>query len=82
MGKRKSSKPVEKRERPKLETIFPCPLCGGHNTVTCSFDRPKQLATVTCVECQSRYQVDDVTILDEPVDIYARWIDACEAANA
>jgi transcription elongation factor Elf1 len=81
MGKKKSSTPAVKRERPKLDTVFPCPLCGGHNSVSVKFDRPKGLATVECKDCNAKYHVDTITQLDEPVDIYAQWIDACDEVN-
>jgi transcription elongation factor Elf1 len=81
MGKKKSTTPAVKMERPKLETVFPCPLCGGHNTVTCKFDREQKLGTVTCSECNGMYQIDDCSALHEAIDVYASWIDACEEAN-
>jgi transcription elongation factor Elf1 len=82
MGKKKSSIAAVKKERPKLDKVFPCPICGGHSTVSCKFDRDRGIATVECSECRNKYQVDKITVLDEPVDIYAQWIDACEEENS
>ena len=147
MGKRKAATPMVKVERPKLSTVFPCPLCGahlaqhksasgnatrsatlhstrhptssqskvcvrssdrayiveartpavapgrsrarfrhyyvagGHDSVTCKIDREQKVGTVTCNECSRSYAVEDCSPLHEAVDVYAEWIDACEAAN-
>lgn len=83
MAKKKSAaKAPSRKDRPKLDTVFPCPICGGNATVTCSFDRDKGIGTVECSECSNKYQVDKISLLDEPIDIYAQWIDACEEVNA
>ncbi len=52
MGKRKSSKPPPKKQRPKLATTFACPFCNSDNSVFCQFDRARDIGTVTCNACQ------------------------------
>ena len=54
MGKRKSSKPPPKKQRPKLATSFSCPFCNSDSSVTCQFDRVREVGTVACSVCQVR----------------------------
>lgn len=54
MGKRKSSKPPPKKQRPKLATQFACPFCNTDNSVSCQFDRARDIGTVSCNACQVR----------------------------
>ena len=56
-------------------------VAGGHDSVTCKIDREQKVGTVTCNECSRSYAVEDCSPLHEAVDVYAEWIDACEAAN-
>lgn len=81
MGKRKSSKPPPKKQKPKLATQFACPFCNTDNSVSCQFDRARDIGTVSCNACQSSYTTK-ITKLSEPIDVYSDWIDACEAENA
>lgn len=52
MGKRKSSKPPPKKQKPKLATQFACPFCNTDNSVSCQFDRARDIGTVSCNACQ------------------------------
>lgn len=52
MGKRKSSKPPPKKQRPKLEKFFSCPFCNSDKTVSATFDWERQIGTVNCTVCQ------------------------------
>lgn len=82
MAKKKSAaKAPTRKERRKLDTVFPCPICGANGSVTASFDRDKGIGSVECSECHNKFQVDNISILDEPIDVYAQWIDACESIN-
>ena len=38
MGKRKSSKPPPKKQRPKLDVAFNCPFCNSSKSVTATLD--------------------------------------------
>ena len=38
MGKRKSSKPPPKKQRPKLDVSFSCPFCNSDKSVTATMD--------------------------------------------
>jgi Transcription elongation factor Elf1 like len=55
MGKRKSSKPPPKKQKPKLATQFACPFCNTDNSVSCQFDRARDIGTVSCNACQVRH---------------------------
>ena len=52
MGKRKSSKPPPKKQKPKLEKFFSCPFCNSDKTVSATFDWERQIGTVNCTVCQ------------------------------
>ena len=52
MGKRKSSKPPPKKQKPKLEKFFSCPFCNSDKTVSAVFDWERQIGTVNCTVCQ------------------------------
>mmetsp|Transcript_4213 Transcript_4213/g.12170 ORF Transcript_4213/g.12170 Transcript_4213/m.12170 type:complete len:89 (+) Transcript_4213:238-504(+) len=80
MGKRKSSKPPPKKQKPKLATTFSCPFCNSDGSVSCNFDRDREVGTVACNVCQSSYTTR-ITKISEAVDVYSDWIDACEAEN-
>jgi len=81
MGKRKSSKPPPKKQKPKLEKFFSCPFCNSDKTVSAVFDWEREIGTVNCTVCQATYSTP-ISHLSEPIDVYSDWIDACEAENA
>ena len=80
MGKRKSSKPPPKKQKPKLDATFNCPFCNSMKTVTATLDMENQSGAVSCNVCNSSYRCD-IAPLDEAIDVYSQWIDACEACN-
>ena len=81
MGKKKSSAPVAKRPKLKVDTVFSCPACNKADSVTCEMDFNRKLGTVTCKNCKASY-ASDITQISEPIDVYSDWIDACEALHA
>lgn len=81
MGKRKrATKPPPKRKSAKLEKIFDCPFCGHEKTVDCVLERDINIGKVECRICTVKYSTH-IHRLEEEIDVYSKWIDACEAAN-
>ncbi|KAJ1807320.1 hypothetical protein LPJ75_004830 [Coemansia sp. RSA 2598] len=80
MGKRKSSRKVVKKERPKLDTTFACLFCNHENTISVSMDKDRRVGNLKCRICSASYQAA-INHLSEPVDVYSEWIDACEEAK-
>lgn len=81
MGKRKrATKPPPKKKVAKLEKIFDCPFCGHEQTVDCVIERDINLGKVECRVCGVKYS-SIIHRLEEEIDVYSKWIDACEAAN-
>lgn len=80
MGKRKSSKPPPKKQKPKLSRTFNCPFCNSDKTVVATLDFDEGKGKVECTVCRESYNAT-VNKLTEAIDIYSEWIDACEDAN-
>lgn len=82
MGKRKrATKPPPKAKAAKLDVIFDCPFCGHEKTVDCTIERDISVGKVECRVCGVKHS-STINKLEEAVDVYANWIDACEEANA
>ncbi|EIE77857.1 hypothetical protein RO3G_02561 [Rhizopus delemar RA 99-880] len=67
MGKRKTKRKPQKKLKDKLDTQFNCVFCNHENSVDCKIDNANKLG--------------HLNYLDEPVDVYSAWIDACEDVN-
>ncbi|KAA6401593.1 MAG: putative transcription elongation factor 1 [Streblomastix strix] len=82
MGKRKTRKIKikSKPKMPKLPTIFDCPFCQQEKSVGCKLDRINKIGMLICEMCQKKYTTD-IHYLDEPIDIYCKWIDRCKEEN-
>lgn len=81
MGKRKrATKPPPKKKRGKLDKVFDCPFCGHEQTVDCYIERDAKIGRVECRVCSAKYR-SIITHLDEEIDLYHKWIDACEEAS-
>ncbi|KAJ1723915.1 hypothetical protein LPJ53_001768 [Coemansia erecta] len=80
MGKRKSSRKVVKKERPKLDTSFACLFCNHESSVTVTMDKEHKVGNLRCKICTASYQAA-IHHLSAPVDVYSEWIDACEEAK-
>ncbi|CAO3653203.1 unnamed protein product [Cunninghamella echinulata] len=72
MGKRKSKRKPVKKLKQKLDTQFNCLFCNHENAI--------EFGHLTCKVCDISWQCS-ITYLDEPVDVYSAWIDACEEVN-
>ncbi|ORE12725.1 hypothetical protein BCV71DRAFT_190552, partial [Rhizopus microsporus] len=66
-GKRKTKRKPQKKLKAKLDTTFNCLFCNHENSVDCKIDHANKLG--------------HLNYLDEPVDVYSAWIDACEDVN-
>lgn len=82
MGKRKrATKPPPKKKMSKLDKTFDCPFCGHEQTVECCIQRDIKFGRVECRVCGVKYNTV-ITHLDEEIDLYHKWLDACEEASA
>ncbi|KAK8816979.1 hypothetical protein AV274_0906 [Blastocystis sp. ATCC 50177/Nand II] len=82
MGRRKKAqKKVTKKEVAKLAVVFNCPKCSYPKCCKCTIDKKSNVGNIECSICKAKFQMP-TGILTEPVDIYARWIDELEKANA
>ncbi|PHJ18684.1 transcription elongation factor 1 [Cystoisospora suis] len=81
MGKRKAKAPPKTRKMPKLDKEFECPFCSHPRSVGVKMDRGRGVGALTCRICGATYE-KRINRLDEPIDIYGAWIDACVSANA
>mmetsp|Transcript_9076 Transcript_9076/g.23483 ORF Transcript_9076/g.23483 Transcript_9076/m.23483 type:complete len:149 (-) Transcript_9076:59-505(-) len=80
-GKRKSSaKPPPKKARPKLALLFDCPFCGHEKTCDVKIDRDRSFGMIKCSICGAKHSTNTHK-LTQPVDVYAQWIDECDAVN-
>ncbi|MHA1596876.1 MAG: hypothetical protein ACTSWV_04565 [Candidatus Asgardarchaeia archaeon] len=79
MGRRRKSRKVVKKVRPKLPTIFKCPNCG-HQTITITLDKKKGVALVRCGTCKIHAEVK-TNPLYELVDIYGDFLDMYYEGN-
>jgi len=81
MGKRKkSSKPLAKKAKHKLPTVFQCLFCNHENSVNVKIDKKANLGTLQCKVCGQSYQTT-TNYLSAPVDVYYDWVDACDAVE-
>lgn len=79
MGRRKRQK-VQRRPTKKIPKVFDCPVCGTKNSVVIEIFKPATLdglgkAIITCGNCQLKMDLDNITFLDDPVDVYGQFID-------
>lgn len=85
MGKRRSSAAVRRRpyQPPKLDNKnFNCPICNcPFKPVTCYPVSKESLWVLECCNCGERFAAPIQSPM-EPIDVYYRWVDKCEAAKA
>ncbi|OMJ69030.1 hypothetical protein SteCoe_33362 [Stentor coeruleus] len=81
MGKRKSSRKVQKAPRPKLDRVFDCPFCNHNKTVEIMFKKQEHKASISCRVCTVSWETK-TTALTEAIDVYSDWLDACEQVNS
>mmetsp|Transcript_4345 Transcript_4345/g.6499 ORF Transcript_4345/g.6499 Transcript_4345/m.6499 type:complete len:86 (-) Transcript_4345:312-569(-) len=79
MGRRKkSTKKMAKKKRPKVPTTFKCPFCCHENVVECKMHWNEGTGELSCRICGANFQ-SAINYLTEPIDLFSEWIDACEA---
>ncbi|KAK4621813.1 Transcription elongation factor 1 [Fulvia fulva] len=79
MGKRKkSSRGPVKKQREVLATNFKCVFCNHETSVGVKIDKKAGVGNLHCKSCLQNFQTG-VNYLSQPVDVYADWIDACDA---
>jgi transcription elongation factor Elf1 len=82
MGKRSKKVTLKKMAKPRLETVFSCPLCSHEKCIECRMNRQSQTGTARCRVCSAGYQTV-ISYLSDPVDVYAEWVDVvAERASA
>ena len=80
-GKKRANKPPPRpRNIVPLEILFDCPFCNHEKSCDVKMDKTRKTAYIKCRQCSADYQTK-ITQLDEPLDVYNMWIDACEEAN-
>ncbi|KAF2184685.1 Elf1-domain-containing protein [Zopfia rhizophila CBS 207.26] len=80
MGKRKKSsrKPQGPKKKEKLPTTFQCLFCNHENSVSVTIEKKIGVGNLQCKVCGQTFQTN-INYLSAPVDVYADWIDACDA---
>ncbi|KAA8572911.1 hypothetical protein EYC84_003464 [Monilinia fructicola] len=79
MGKRKAAKKVQgPKKKEVLSTTFPCLFCNHENSVIVKIDKKAGVGQLTCKVCDQKFQ-SSVNYLSASVDVYAEWVDACDA---
>ncbi|ORY92327.1 hypothetical protein BCR43DRAFT_446078, partial [Syncephalastrum racemosum] len=66
-GKRKVKRQPQRKLKEKLDSQFNCLFCNHEKAIECKIDHANK--------------VGHLNYLDEPVDVYSAWIDACEDVN-
>lgn len=69
-----------KKKHAKLDTVFDCPYCGYQKTVNVFIDTVVRIGKLQCGNCGASFEAS-VNRLEEEIDVYAKWIDACDAAS-
>ena len=80
-GKKRANKPPPRAKiLIPLDILFDCPFCNHEKSCEVRMDKSRKTGYIKCRSCQADYQTK-ITPLDEPLDVYNEWIDACEEAN-
>ncbi|KAI8143976.1 transcription elongation factor Elf1 like-domain-containing protein [Fennellomyces sp. T-0311] len=80
MGKRKVKRQAAKKLKAKLDTQFNCLFCNHEQSIEVRIDRSNKVGHLSCKICDVNWQCS-ITYLDEAVDVYSAWVDACEDVN-
>ncbi|KAK2765891.1 hypothetical protein FQN54_007406 [Arachnomyces sp. PD_36] len=65
-------------QKEPLATTFSCLFCNHENSVTVKLDKKLGLGNLSCKVCGQRFQTG-INYLSAGVDVYADWVDACDA---
>lgn len=66
------------KKKEKLPTIFQCLFCNHEKSVSVSIEKKSGVGNLQCKVCGQTFQTN-INYLSAPVDVYADWIDACDA---
>ncbi|GAB7362076.1 hypothetical protein MBLNU230_g2110t1 [Neophaeotheca triangularis] len=82
MGKRKKAapKPTGGKRKDALATSFKCVFCAHETSVSVKIDKKASLGSLSCKSCGQSFQ-STTNYLSQPVDVYADWVDACDAVQ-
>lgn len=82
MGKRKKSsrKPQGPKKQEPLAKVFTCLFCNHEKTVIVKIERKNGVGNLRCKVCGQSFQTS-INYLTAPVDVYADWVDACDAVS-
>ncbi|KAG0648434.1 Transcription elongation factor 1 [Hyphodiscus hymeniophilus] len=69
---------VNTAQNEPLPTVFPCLFCNHENSVTVKIDKKMGVGNLSCKVCNQSFQCA-VNYLSAAVDVYADWVDACDA---
>ncbi|KAF2841424.1 Elf1-domain-containing protein [Patellaria atrata CBS 101060] len=80
MGKRKKAakKPTGPRKKEALSTTFQCLFCNHEDSVTVKMEKKLGVGHLQCKVCGQTFQTG-INYLSSGVDVYADWVDACDA---
>ncbi|KAF1362183.1 Elf1-domain-containing protein, partial [Lizonia empirigonia] len=65
-------------QKEKLPTTFQCLFCNHEKSVSVSIEKKSGVGNLQCKVCGQTFQTN-INYLSAPVDVYADWIDACDA---
>eukprot|EP00920_Eleutheroschizon_duboscqi_P020347 GHVT01048308.1.p1 GENE.GHVT01048308.1~~GHVT01048308.1.p1 ORF type:complete len:358 (-),score=81.77 GHVT01048308.1:5405-6478(-) len=78
---KKNKKVAPKTNRlAKLDKEFDCPFCNHVKAVSVQMQRQRGFASLSCRTCGVQYG-KDVARLDDAIDVYSAWLDACLDIN-
>ncbi|KAF2756036.1 Elf1-domain-containing protein [Pseudovirgaria hyperparasitica] len=65
-------------QREALATTFQCLFCNHEKSVTVKLERKLGVGQLLCKVCGQTFQTN-INYLSAAVDVYADWVDACDA---
>ncbi|KAK0099651.1 hypothetical protein ONS95_013455 [Cadophora gregata] len=80
MGKRKKAakKPQGPKKNAPLPSTFDCLFCNHEGSVIVKLDKKAGVGALSCKVCSQHFQCA-INYLSAAVDVYADWVDACDA---
>ncbi|KCV68913.1 hypothetical protein H696_04334 [Fonticula alba] len=85
MGKKtRARRQPKKRVVIPLSTTFTCPFCNHEKAIEVTINRKERVAMLACVICKLEPKgpfTMQIRALDQPIDIYANFIQECERIN-
>lgn len=73
VGRRRKKK-VIKIYKPKIPTVFICPICGN-KSLNIKIQRKKKMGAVFCGSCNVKWEAN-LQGFEEKIDIYHKFFDA------